>query len=93
MSNAIQVPAFVFTDQASNQRITTYAYTYAVIDQLDDQVQLAQDVRENLQSEQQITLHRTETGNVLVWRVRDDIYLAVTQANPGSVRSRILPAS
>ena len=93
MNDAIRVPAFVFTDQASNRRITTYAYTYAVIDQLGDRVRLTQDVRENLQSEQQIMLHTTDTGSVLIWRVRDDIYLAVTQANPRSIRGRIAPAS
>jgi len=64
-----------------------------VIDQLGDRVQLAQDVRETLQNEQRITLHTTDTGNVLIWRVRDDIYLAVTEGNPRSVRSRIAPAS
>lgn len=93
MSDAIRVPAFVFTDQSSDRRITAYAYTYAVIDQLGDRVQLAQDVRENLQSEQQITLHTTDAGNVLVWRVRDDIYLAVTQADPRRLRTRITPTS
>lgn len=93
MNGAIRIPAFVFTDQATDRRITAYAYTYAVIDQLGDRVQLAQDVRETLQSEQRITLHPTDTGNVLVWRVRDDIYLAVTEGNPRSLRSRIAPAS
>jgi len=93
MNDAIRIPAFVFTDQATNRRITAYAYTYAVIDQLGDRVQLAQDVRETLQSEQRITLHTTDMGNVLIWRVRDDIYLAVTEGNPRSVRSRISPAS
>lgn len=93
MNDAIRIPAFVFTDQATDRRITAYAYTYAVIDQLGDRVQLAQDVRETLQSEQRITLHRTDLGSVLVWRVRDDIYLAVTDGNPRSVRSRITPAS
>ena len=93
MNDAIRIPAFVFTDQATNRRITAYAYTYAVIDQLGDRVQLAQDVRETLQNEQRITLHTTDTGNVLIWRVRDDIYMAVTEGNPRSVRSRIAPAS
>jgi DNA-directed RNA polymerase specialized sigma24 family protein len=93
METGIRIPAFVFSDTTSDHRITTYAYTYAVIDQFGDRVQLTQDIRQELQNEQQVNLHSTNESGVLVWRVRDDIYVAVTKADPQRVRPRIGPAS
>lgn len=93
METGIRIPAFVFSDTTSDHRITTYAYTYAVIDQFGDRVRLTQDIRQELQNEQQVNLHSTDESGVLVWRVRDDIYVAVTKADPQRVRSRIGPSS
>lgn len=93
MDEGVRVPAFIFLDHTSNQRITTYAYTYAVIDRFGDRVQLTQDVRQELQDEQQVNLHSSGESGVLVWRVRDDIYVAVTKADPRRVRTRIGPLS
>ena len=89
MDGDVRVPALLFADAMSDHRITTYAYTYAVIDRFGDQIQLAQDVRQELQEEQQINLHTSGDSGVLVWRVRDDIYVAVTKADPRHVRTRI----
>lgn len=93
MDGGVRVPAFIFADATSDHRITTYAYTYAVIDRFGERVQLAQDVRQELQEEQQINLHSSGESGVLVWRVRDDIYVAVTKADPRRVRTRIGPSS
>ena len=64
-----------------------------MIDQRGDAFHIVRVVREMRQTAPRIALHPTDTGNVLVWRVRDDIYLAVTEGNPRSLRSRIAPAS
>lgn len=89
MDAGVQVPAFVFSDVPSNQTITTYAYTYAMIDRFGDRVQLTRDVRQELQDERRINLHAADDRGVLVWRVRDDIYVAVTKADVRRMRARI----
>lgn len=84
-----RVPAFVFDDDASDQRITTYVYTYALLDQLGERVQLAQDMRQQLQEEERINLQEFGERGVLVWRKHDDIYVAVTKTDPRQMRPRI----
>lgn len=95
MENNVRVPAFVFVDVPSEQRITTYAYTYAILDQLGNRAQLAREAREALHEEQRIDLHTPSNSDesVLVWRVRDDIYVTVTKTDPRQLRARIVPAS
>ncbi len=88
-----RVPVFVFDDNASDQRITTYAYTYAVLDRLGDRVRLTRELRQQLQDEEHITLQTMDDSGVLVWRKRDDIYVAVTKADPRRVRPRIAHSS
>lgn len=85
------VPALLFDDADSGQRITTYAYTYALLDQLDNRVQLGREIRQQLQEEERIHLQTRSENGVLIWRKQADIYVAVTKADPREVRPRITP--
>lgn len=87
-----RVPAFVFEDGTSNQRITTYAYTYALLDR-NDRMHLTRELRQQLQDEERINLQTMNGDGVLVWRKRDDIYVAVTKTDPRQVRPRITHSS
>ena len=86
---AVEIPAFIFQDPASDGRITLYAYTYALLDRYETRLQLERDILQQIQNERHFDLHDLGENKVLVWRNRDEIYVAVTTGEAESLRDRI----
>ena len=93
LTEGARVPAFLFSDSASGERLTVYALSYALLDENTDRLALSRTVRQAIEDDRRVDVHQLDEAGVLVWRNRNDIYLAVTRADAEALRSRIAPSS
>ncbi|NNE48266.1 MAG: hypothetical protein HKN37_16565 [Rhodothermales bacterium] len=87
----VQAPAVRYIDDSTGASITLYALSYRFLD-ANPSIRLSSDVRSQIQSESNFDLHSLRSAQVLVWRNRSSIYLAVTKIDGRELQSRI-PAS
>ncbi|HMB91883.1 MAG TPA: hypothetical protein VKP65_13605 [Rhodothermales bacterium] len=87
----VSVPAFFYQDEReAGQTLVLYVYNYALLNQFEDRLSLEPDILRQIQEEQRFDLHDLGERQVLVWRNRDDIYVAVTPGDAETLRHRIL---
>ncbi len=82
---AVEVPVFLYDDD-EDRNIAVFAYSYALLDQVPDRLRLTSDDYEELDEGTPI-VRSTGNGDVLLWRDRDDIYVAVTDLPPDALTS------
>ena len=85
----VHVPAFVFADSLTGRPVTLYAYSYALLQRHADRLRLEGDIRRQIEDAAHVDIHDLGEAKVLVWRHRDDIYVAVTQGDAEALRQRI----
>ena len=85
----IEVPVFLFNDVMSNERITLFVYSYALLDRLNDRVALGRDILRQIEESGHFDLYDLDAEKVLVWRNQDEIYIAVTTGDAETLRQRI----
>ncbi|WP_456425056.1 hypothetical protein [Rhodocaloribacter sp.] len=84
-----EVPVLLFEDPATGERITVFTYSYAFLERNRGRVQLERDILLQIESDDRFDLHDLGEQKVLVWRNRDDIFVAVTSGDADLLRSRI----
>lgn len=86
------VPAFVFSEPDGPESITILAFSYAVVDQLGEQVRLDASLREALAQNEELISRTSDGRTAVLWRHRDDILVAVApHLSPEALRQRIVP--
>lgn len=85
----VDVPVFVFSDQTTGRPVTLYAYTYALLQRFGDRIELERDILRQIENDAHVDIHDLGEEKVLVWRHRDDIYVAVTRSDAEALRQRI----
>jgi hypothetical protein len=84
------VPALLYSDTRTDQRMALYAFNYALLDQLDSLAVLTQEVRTHLASANAPLVRQQSGQSVAVWRQRDDIYVLVAPGlDADALRSRL----
>lgn len=85
------VPVFIHTDDST--RFTTFAYSYALLDQLESEATLGREVRTALsQAHQVVGSDHAQSEQGVLWRDRDDIFVTVAPTLPtDSLRARLRP--
>ncbi len=87
----VTVPVFLFDDTLTDgPAITLYVFSYALLERHKEHIQLEPEILRQIQDDEQFDLHDLGRRNVLVWRNRDDIYVAVTPGDPEALRKRIV---
>ena len=89
----VTVPVFLYDDTLDDTDATTlslYVFSYALLDRHKEHIQLEPEILRQIQDHQQFDLHDLGRRNALVWRNRDDIYVAVTPGDPEALRKRIV---
>lgn len=89
----VTVPVFLYNDtldEAEEPTITLYVFSYSLLDQHQERIRLEPEILRQIQDDEQFDLHDLGSRNALVWRNRDDIYVAVTSGNPEALRKRIV---
>lgn len=87
------VPVLLFQDIASDRSITIYVYSYAFLDRHEQRLVLERDVLRQIEAEGNYDLHDLGETKALIWRYRDDIFLAITSGDAEELRGRISPPS
>jgi hypothetical protein len=77
---AVEVPVFLYAD-AEGRNVAVFAYSYALLDQVPDRLRLA-DVDYDDLDDGTPFVRRADGQDVVLWRDRDDIYVAVTDLPP-----------
>lgn len=93
----VDVPFFLYADSSAatgsaeaGGRLVVFAYSYTLLDVLEDRLGIERALRKDLADERTLTARRVEGDDVLVWRVRDDVYAALApEGTPGNLRARI----
>ena len=76
--------------EPQNDYITLYAFTYALLDEFSDRIQLGDDILEAIASENTFDLHDlNDRQKFVIWRNSNDIFMAVTAGDPIQLRDRI----
>lgn len=89
-NGAVDIPVYLYT--ADTATIATFAYSYAVVDQLEDEATLSTPLRTALAEGHRPVTDEEESGKALLWRDRDDIFVAVSPSLPAdSLRTRLQP--
>ena len=88
----VQVPVLLYADQSdeANDYIVLFVYNYALLDQHEDRLMLSNEVWEQINTEATIkdyVVNRKLQG--VIWRKRDDIYIAYTEGNAEALKERI----
>lgn len=83
-----RVPAFFYTEDNGNQ-LVVFAYNYSLLDQHTPQLQLSPRVLQQLEDEFHFVTTQMQDHHTVLWRSRDEIFVAVTQHNPQSLIERI----
>lgn len=92
ISNGIRVPVFLYSNDESEQaqEVTLYAFTYALLDEFQSQIQLSSETLAAIAEADHIDTHSLRSGNnVFVWRNANDIFLAVTDEEELNSRIQI----
>ncbi len=84
-----RVAVLRYQDRLTAEPITIYALTYRFLDAHAEDIQLSTDVRRQIQSESDFDLHSLGRAEVLVWRHRSYVLLAVTRIDARKLRERI----
>lgn len=88
---SVDIPAFQFKDQTTDQEITLYAYSYGLLSRYADRLQLDRDVLMQIEQDSRYYIYDLNASNqVLVWRYRDEIFVAVLEGNAETLRPRII---
>ncbi len=85
---AVEVPVFLYAD-GDGRDVAVFAYSYALLDQVPDRLTLARADYDELDVGVPVVRRVGGTG-VLLWRDRDDIYVAVTDLPPAVLQEGLL---
>lgn len=83
------VPVLLFQEIESGRRLPIYIYTYAFLDRHQNNLVLERDILRQIEDEGNFDLHDLGREKVLIWRHRDDIFLAITNGDAEALRGRI----
>mgnify|MGYP006270864777 CR=1 FL=1 len=91
-AGAVAVPVLLYADSTTGGRITVAAYSYAVLDRIEDRVPIDTELRSRLSEEGAMIQRRAGTESVVVWRRRDDVFVAVAgNTSPQRLSQQIRP--
>ena len=90
ITDGTRVPVFLYRDDLTGETLTLYAFTYALLRSDDTRLRLAPDILRQIETDRHFDLHDLGERRVLVWRYRDDIFVAVTEGNAEALQQRIV---
>lgn len=89
MADGAEVPVLLFKDPSTPRPVAIYVYSYAFLDRHQKNLVLEHDILRQIASEGNFDLHDLGEEKALVWRSRDDIFVAITSGDADELRDRI----
>lgn len=93
ISSGIRVPALYYEDSQSDGPITLVAFNYALLDRSSDHVEFEAATLSQIEEAGHYELHDLGRQHLLVWRHRNNIFVAVTRGTAEALQDRVYPAS
>lgn len=91
-SEGTEIPVFLYANPGNTPRIAIFAYSYALVDRMAATATLDTQVRAELARRNQLVVHTDTSAEGLLWRDRDDIFVAVASSmSTDSLRARLQP--
>jgi hypothetical protein len=88
VGDGADIPALLYGSEGA--QITTFAYNYAIVQQIENEVSLSANVRRALAEKRAVVAEPAVSDPVLLWRHRDDIFVAVApKMSADSLRARL----
>ncbi len=88
LAPGVSVPAFGFSDDSGDD-VVLFTFPYSLLDRAGGRLTLDRDTRIALEASDAIAIHDLRSANALVWRHRDDVFVAVTESDADALRERI----
>jgi hypothetical protein len=88
-----RVPTIVYADDDDGSRVVVLAYSYALIDHHAETLRFDRETLEQIQEEGRYDLHDLGSRQVLVWRQRNAIFVAVTEGQAEALHERVYRSS
>lgn len=92
LAPGVEVPAFLYEEHTGDE-LALYAYNYRLLDRHGDRLHLASDVLRQIEDDTHYDIHDLGDRQVLIWRHRSVIYVAVTSGEASELRDRIIMPS
>lgn len=89
VAEGAETPVLIYSNVDGSGSVAVYVYSYAFLDAHEDDLQLSPDVLTQIESEGFFDLHDLGDAKALVWRQRDDIYIAITGGDAEALQERI----
>jgi DNA-directed RNA polymerase specialized sigma24 family protein len=89
LAEGVEIPIFLFEDASTGESFILYACNYAMLDRYRDRVTLQEDVLNQIADDEHFDLHDLGADKALIWRNRDDIFIAITRGDAQALRDRI----
>ena len=86
------IPLLTYHDEATNELIPVFVYDYALLGRVGDRLRFEAETLRQIEDENHFELHDMGSKQVLVWRNRDDIFVAVTRGGAEALQDRIYVA-
>jgi hypothetical protein len=88
LTPGVSVPVFGFSSGTEGD-VTLFVFPYSLIDRAGGRLTLNRDTRAALEAPDAIAIHALGDAHALVWRHRDDVFVAVTERDADALRERI----
>ncbi len=85
----VPVPVFSYEDADTGRPLTVYAYTYALLERHPERLHLDSGVLQTIVEEAHPEVRHVEDRAVVIWRHRDEIFVAVARGDTETLRERL----
>jgi hypothetical protein len=85
------VPTILYADSTREATLTTYVYSYALIDRIGKIATLDDDLARGLDTADSVLIRRSGDARLALWRHSDDVFVTVSPDPDVSLNGRIRP--
>lgn len=89
IAEGIVLPVLHYDDQHSEEDISVLVYNYALLDRAGERLRFERETLSQIEDAGHYELHDLGRQQVLVWRDRDDIFVAVTRGDAEALQDRL----
>lgn len=89
LKEELEVPVLLFHDGVENKTFPVFAYSYAFLQANRRRVELSRKILLRIDDPSQFGVYFSDEGSALIWRSRDDIFVAVLQVDPARMQERV----
>ncbi len=89
LATGVSVPAFGLGDE-SGEEVIVFTFPYSLLDRAGGHLTLTSATRTALEAQDAVAIYPFGKTHALVWRHRDDVFVAVTDGDPDALSTRIV---